>query len=106
MPAKLEKRLYVVLDARHHLLAYFIVRWSLENDGSEGTLPIDIFEVLPKYRKMGVGSFIVSWLEEKACTSGFNSLRVLPANGSDDFWNKNGFISWGDSDGFLSLPIA
>ncbi len=106
MPAKLEKRLYVVLDARHRLIAYFIVRWSLEKDGRKGTLPIDIFEVLPKYRKMGVGSFIVSWLEDKACTAGFHSLGVLPANSSDGFWNNNGFSSWGDSDGFLSLPIA
>jgi hypothetical protein len=103
---KRQFRLYVVLDASHHLIAYFIARWSLEHDGREGTLPVDIFEVLPKYRKQGVGSFIVCCLRDKACTAGFDSLKVLPANGSDDFWNKKGFSSWGDSHGFLSLPIA
>lgn len=106
MPAFREKRLYVVLDARHHLIAYFIARWSLEDDGREGTLPIDIFEVLPKYRKRGVGSFMVSWLKDKACTAGFRSLKVLPANDSDAFWNKQGFSAWGDTNGFLLLPIA
>jgi GNAT superfamily N-acetyltransferase len=106
MQARRENRLYVVLDASHHLIAYFIARWSLEHDGREGTLPIDIFEVLPKYRNRGVGSFIVSWLEGKARTVGFHSLKVLPANCSDDFWNKKGFSSWGDSYGYLTLPIA
>jgi GNAT superfamily N-acetyltransferase len=106
MQARRESRLYVVLDASHHLIAYFITRWCLDRDGADGTLPIDIFEVLPKYRKRGVGSFIVSWLKDKACIAGFDSLRVLPANGSDEFWNKKGFSSWGDSHGFLSLPIA
>ena len=106
MPAKREKRLYVVLDTRHRLIAYFIARWSLENEGREGTCPIDIFEVLPKYRKRGVGSFAVSWLKDKACAAGFHSLRVLPTNGSNAFWENNGFSSWGLSDGFLLLPIA
>jgi GNAT superfamily N-acetyltransferase len=106
MPALRQDRLYVVLDSRHHLMAYFITRHSLEPDGRNGTLPIDIFEVLPKYRKRGVGSFIVSWLEEKASLAGFDSLKVLPANGSDNFWDKRGFNPWGDSHGFLFLPIA
>lgn len=107
MPAKHQKRLYVVLDTCHRLIAYFIARESLENDGCEGTLSINIFEVLPKYRKKGVGSFIVSWLKDKACTAGFNSLKVLPANGSETFWNKKGFSTWGDFErGFLLLPIA
>jgi hypothetical protein len=54
-----------------------------------------------------VGSFIVSWLKDKACTAGFNSLKVLPANGSETFWNKKGFSTWGDFErGFLLLPIA
>lgn len=106
MPAARQNRLYVVLDSCCRLIAYFIVRYSLEYDGHEGTLPIDVFEVLPRYRKKGVGSFIVSWLEDKASTAGFDSLKVLPANESETFWIKKGFSSWGDSYGFLLLPIA
>lgn len=108
MPAFNENRLYVVINTRRHLIAYFITRWSLENNDLpiNGTLSIDIFEVLPKHRKKGVGSFTVSWLEEKAHTVGFHSLRVLPANSSDVFWNKQGFSAWGDSHGYLLLPIA
>jgi GNAT superfamily N-acetyltransferase len=105
MPAARQNRLYVVLDSRHHLIAYFIVNEPL-HDGQEGTLPVDFFEVLPKYRKRGVGSFMVSWLEDKASVAGFHSLRVLPANGSNCFWSKKGFSSWGDSHGYLMLPIA
>ena len=106
MPAKRENRLYVVLDSRSRLIAYFIVREQLEGDRSEGTLLVEIFEVLPKYRKLGVGSFMVSWLEDKACIAGFDSLKVLPANGSDGFWNNRGFISWPvEPYGFLFLPI-
>ena len=87
-PAARENRLYVVLDSRHHLIAYFIVNEPL-HDGQEGTLPVDFFEVLPKYRKRGVGSFMVSWLEDKASVAGFHSLRVLPAKGSNCFWIKH-----------------
>lgn len=106
MPAARENRLYVVLDPRRRLLAYFIVRENLGGDHSEGALLVEIFEVLPKYRKLGVGSFMVSWLEDKACIAGFDSLKVLPANGSDDFWNKRGFISWPvEPYGYLLLPI-
>ena len=106
MPAFRENRLYVVLDTRYRIIAYFIARWSLDNDGREGSLPIDIFEVLPKYRNAGVGSFMVSWLKDKACTAGFHSLKIHPANGSDVFWNKQGFSAWENIDGFLLLPIA
>jgi GNAT superfamily N-acetyltransferase len=106
MPALREDRLYVVLDSSHHLMAYFITRHSLEHDGRNGTLPIDIFEVLPKYRKRGVGSFMVSRLKGKASRAGFHSLKVLPANDSDNFWNKRGFYPSIDSHGFLLLAIA
>jgi GNAT superfamily N-acetyltransferase len=105
MPAFHEKRLYVVLDTRKRLLAYFIARWGLD-DGREGALPIDIFEVLPKYRKRGVGSFMVSWLEDKACTAGFHSIEVRPANGSNAFWENNGFGPWTEKMGFLVLPVS
>ena len=47
-PAKREGRLYVVLNTRHHLIAYFITRWTLENKDMNGSIPVDIFEVLPK----------------------------------------------------------
>jgi GNAT superfamily N-acetyltransferase len=104
MPAFRQTRLYVVLDARNRLLAYCIARESLEYDGREGTLPIDIFEVLPRYRKKGVGSFMVSWLKERACTAGFNSLQVCPANGSNTFWEKNGFSTWEYRHG-LTCPL-
>ncbi len=105
MPAARQNRLYVVLDSCCRLIAYFIVRHSLEHDGS-GTLPVDIFEVLPRFRKKGVGSFIVSWLEDKALIAGFDSLKVFPVNDSKRFWIKKGFSSWGDSNGFLLLQIA
>ena len=106
MPAFREDRLYVVLDTRHRLIAYCITHMSLENNGYEGTLPIDIFEVLHKSRGKGIGSFMVSWLKDKACAAGFHSLKVLPANGSDIFWDKNGFSAWGHSHGHIFLPIA
>jgi len=106
MPAARENRLYVVLDSCCHLIAYFIVSHSLEHNGRDGTLTIDIFEVLPRYRKKGVGSFTVSWLEDKASIAGFHSLKVLPANDSKLFWIKKGFSSWGDSYGFLLLPVV
>ena len=113
-PAKREDRLYVVLDTRHRLMAYFITRRTLENDESDGAIPtdkgtlfIDIFEVLPKYRNKDVGSFMVSWIEGKACTAGYHSLSVLPANSSNAFWNKKGFGVWpGSAAGYLLLPIA
>jgi GNAT superfamily N-acetyltransferase len=105
------RKLYVVLNTRNHLLAYFVTRWSLEDDNIEspsekGALSIDIFETLSTYRNKGVGSFTVSWLEDKARTAGYNSLRVLAVNNSKAFWEKKGFDTWGFSDGHLYLPIA
>ncbi len=104
--AKRQNRLYVVTDTRQHLIAYFITRDTLEHGGHEGTLYLEIIEVLPRNRNRGVGTFVVEFLEEKAKSVGFHSIGVRPANGSEPFWNRLGFTDFGDRYGYLLLPIA
>lgn len=105
MPAWRENRLYVILDAKGHLMAYFITSESLEYSDREGNISIDIFEVLPKFRRKNTGSLSVSWIKTKACCCGFHSLRVLPVNSSNAFWNKQGFSLWEDDQRYLSFQL-
>ena len=101
------EKVFVVRNARNHLIGYMVVDKYLSNpdDKYNGTLDLDIFEVLPRYRGKCVGSQMIKWLSERAVARGFNSIRVLPANDSEGFWETLGFDERPADHGLL-LPIA
>ena len=94
-----KSKLYVASNSRDSLVGYMVLF-----DRQDGTLSLDIFEVLPRYRNKGFGKEMVEWLRQKALASGFHSIKIIPANHSENFWKGLGFSDWGM--GGLLLPIA
>ena len=101
------EKVWVALNTRNHLIGYMVLDKRLSNpdDKYNGTLNLGIFEVLPRYRGKRVGHQMIAWLTERAVARGFHSIRVLPANDSEGYWEAEGFDKWPTDHGRV-LPIG
>jgi GNAT superfamily N-acetyltransferase len=96
--------LFVVLNSRNQVVGYMAVGRRLGPEYMEsGILPLDIFEVLKNFRSRGKGKYMVELLKEAAVSTGYNGIRLRPANNSIGFWEAMGFSD--NRDGWLMCPL-
>ena len=77
-------RVFIALNSRNQLVGYMVADEYLTIEEfaqkeCSGDLYLEIMEVLPRYRRKGIGRHMVQWLKEKASAKGFSSISVLPA---------------------------
>jgi GNAT superfamily N-acetyltransferase len=95
-----------VHTATKQIIGYMVLDKAIgfNSDAAGTTATVNVFEVFPRWRTKGNGTEMLEWLIQKAQTRGYSSLRLQPANKSEGFWEKNGFIEL--DHGYLTLPIA
>jgi GNAT superfamily N-acetyltransferase len=100
-------KLYVAVNPQNHIIGYMVIGriFDLLHPDS-GILPLDIFEVLPRFRNKGNGQKMVQLLKDAAVSSGYCGIEVESANNSNGFWNKMGFTWPDDHSGKFICPIA
>jgi len=102
-------KVFIANNSRGKMVGFMVLARDLILDDEEGfsfggTLSLEIFEVLPRYRNKGFGKEMLEWLKTKAAATGFNRIKVTPANSSENFWKRLGFSEY-PGDG-LMLCIA
>jgi len=90
--AALSDKLWVALNTRNQIVGYMVVGRRMGSDFQEsGIMPLDIFEVMEKFRNKGHGTCMVALVKEQAASTGYCGIRVRPANNSTGFWESMGF---------------
>jgi ribosomal-protein-alanine N-acetyltransferase len=78
----------VVVTGEKGIVGFAIMRYGDEE------AHLDLFAVAPKYRRRGIGSALLAWLEVTARTAGVSAIRLqvrATNSGAIEFYRKFGF---------------
>lgn len=83
-------RLFIALDKRNRVLGYMVVE-NLDSSWKEDIPIVEIIEVLPQYRRRGIGTAMMQWAIERTRAKSSLTMRLNPLEGKEAFFTRLGF---------------
>jgi ribosomal protein S18 acetylase RimI-like enzyme len=84
-------RVYIALSKQNRVMGYMVAD-NLQSGWKEDEPEIHIIEVLPQFRRRGVGTAMMRWAMELSSARKTEKMSLEPLSGNEAFFEKLGFV--------------